>query len=159
MKCHRRSDKEQQTIQLWTLEKAGALLPYLTSIIDSMREARLEGQAHATRVAKLEARHGRPKRDEILQIADEKTKVEEAGKRFQKAQEELQQLDVYCIHPVQGLAFIPFMNEGQLAWFIFDRFAPDPLRFWRYHLDRVDIKHPIHFIQRVAPADEGPRLA
>ena len=90
MKRHRRSTKNRQTIQVWTLEKARCLLPYVTSIIDSMREARLEGQAHARRVAKFEARQGRPKRDQILEIADEKTKVEEAGERYQQALEELQ---------------------------------------------------------------------
>ena len=74
MKRSRQSSKNQQTIQVWTLEQARSLLPYLTSIIDSMREARLESQAHATRAAKLEAKHGRPKRDVILEIADEKLK-------------------------------------------------------------------------------------
>src|ERR1700735_1628967 len=100
MKRHRSSGKNQQTIQVWTLEQARSLLPYLISIIDSMREARLEGQAHATRVAKLEARHGRPKREQILAIADEKTMIEGARERFESAHAELRQSDVYCIHPV-----------------------------------------------------------
>jgi hypothetical protein len=143
MKRHRKSVENPQTIQVWTLEKARSLQPYLISIIDSMREARLEGQAHATRVAKLGARHGRPKRDQIIEIADEKTMVEEASERFRMAQEELQQLDVYCIHPVQGWALIPFVNEEQLAWFIFDRFAQDPLRFWRYNVDPLDVQRAI----------------
>jgi hypothetical protein len=159
VKRNRQSSKEQQTIQVWTLEQARSLLPYLTSIIDSMREARLESQAHARRAAKLEARHGRPKRDQILEIADEKSKVKEADERFQKAQEELQQLDVYCIHPVQGLALIPFVNEDQLAWFIFDRFDENQLRFWRFHLDPVDVKHPIETMHKVAPVEEGTGLA
>jgi hypothetical protein len=159
MKRHRRSAKNQQTIQVWTLEKARSLLPYLTSIIDSLREARLEGLAHATRVAKLGARHGRPKRDQIIEIADEKTKIEEASERFRKALEELQQLDVYCIHPVQGLALIPFVNEGELAWFIFDRFDQDSLRFWRYNLEPLDVKHPIDSIQKAVPAEDGTGLA
>ena len=160
MKRNRQSSKNQQTIQVWTLEQARSLLPYLTSIIDSMREARLESQAHASRAAKLEARHGRPKRDQILEIADEKAKAKEADERFHKAQEELQQLDVYCIPPVhQGLALIPFVNEDQLAWFIFDRFDPEPMRFWRYHLDPVDVKHPLETMQKAAPVEEGTGLA
>jgi hypothetical protein len=159
MKRHRRSTKNQQTIQVWTLEKARNLVPYLTSIIDSMREARLEGQAHATRVAKLEARHGRPNRDQILEIADEKTIVEEACERFQAAQEELRQFDVYCIHPTQGLALIPFVNEEQLAWFIFDRFDQDPLRSWRYNVDPVNVRHPIDSLRQVASPQDGTGLA
>jgi len=160
VKRNRQSSKNQQTIQVWTLEQARSLLPYLTSIIDSMREARLESQAHATRAVKLEAKHGRPKRDQILEIADEKLKAKEADERFQKAQEELQQLDVYCIHAIQGLALIPFVNEDQLAWFIFDRFDQDPLRFWRYHLDPVDVKHPLETMQQKATVvEEGTGLA
>jgi hypothetical protein len=120
-----------------------------------MREACLERQAHARRVAKLEARHGQPKRDQILEIMDEKMKVKEADARFHEALEEMQQLDVQCIHPVQGLAFIPFLTEELLAWFIFDRFDQDPLRFWRYHLEPVDVKHPIDSIQSFGPAREG----
>jgi hypothetical protein len=125
-----------------------------------MREARLESQAHASRAAKLEAKHGRPKRDQILEIADEKVKAKEADERFHKAQEELQQLDVYCIHPIQGLALIPFVNEDQLAWFIFDRFDQDQIRFWRYHLDPVDVKHPLETMQQKASVvEEGTGLA
>ncbi len=159
MKRNRQSSKSQQTIQVWTLEQARSLLPYLTSIIDSMREARLDNQAHARRAAKLEALPGRPKRDQILEIADEKAKAQEAEERYKKAQEELQQLDVYCINAVQGLALIPFVNEDQLAWFIFDRFDQEPLRFWRFHLDPVDVKHPIESIQKVASVEEGTGLA
>lgn len=159
MKRNRQSSKSQQTIQVWTLEQARSLLPYLTSIIDSMREARLDNQAHASRAAKLEARPGRPKRDQILEIADEKAKAQEAEERYKKAQEELQQLDVYCINAVQGLALIPFVNEDQLAWFIFDRFDQEPLRFWRFHLDPVDVKHPIESVQKAAPVEEGTGLA
>ncbi len=159
MKRNRQSSKNQQTIQVWTLEQARSLVPYLTSIIDSMREARLENLAHATRAAKLEARHGRPNRDQILALADEKAKVQETEDRYKKAQEELQQLDVYCINAVQGLALIPFVNEDQLAWFIFDRFDADPLRFWRFHLDPVDVKHPIETVQKAAPVEEGTGLA
>jgi len=159
VKRNRQSSKNQQTIQVWTLEQARSLVPYLTSIIDSMREARLENLAHTSRVAKLEARHGRPKRDEILAIADEKAKAQETEDRYKKAQEELQQLDVYCINAIQGLALIPFVNEDQLAWFIFDRFDEDALRFWRFHLDPVDVKHPIETVHKTTAVEEGTGLA
>jgi Uncharacterized conserved protein (DUF2203) len=160
MKRNRQSSKNQQTIQVWTYDQARSLVPYLSSILDSLREARLEAQAHALRAAKLEAKHGRPTRDQILETEDEKAKAREAEERFTKAQEELQQLDVYCIHPIQGLALIPFVHEDQLAWFIFDRYDEDPLRFWRFHLDAVDVKHPIEAMQKAAPvAAEGTGLA
>lgn len=154
MKRNRRGPKTEQTIQVWTYEQARSLVPYLTSILDSMREARLEAQAHAGRVKKLEARPGRADRTLLLDLESEKTKSREAEERFHKAQEELQQLDVYCVHPVQGLALIPFVNEDQLAWFIFDRFDTEPLRYWRYHLDPVGVKHPIEEPQKVAPVVE-----
>jgi hypothetical protein len=51
------------------------------------------------------------------------------------------------------------VNEGQLAWFIFDRFDEVPLRFWRYHLDPADFRRPINSIQKVATAEEGTGLA
>jgi hypothetical protein len=144
---------------VWTLEQARSLVPYLTSIIDSMREARLENLGHARRTAKLESRHGRATRDQLLAIADGKAKIQETEDRYKKAQEELQQLDVYCINAVQGLALIPFVNEDQLAWFIFDRFDADPLRYWRFHLDPVDVKHPIEMIRKSTAVEEGTGLA
>ena len=39
---------------------------------------------------------------------------------------------------------VPFIYNGQLAWFVFDLFDDsDPLRFWRYHQDPLETRRPI----------------
>ena len=55
----------------------------------------------------------------------------------------LQAIDVYCLDPIQGLALIPFVHDKQLAWFVYDLFDAEPLRFWRYHEDSFETRRPL----------------
>jgi hypothetical protein len=53
---------------------------------------------------------------------------------FNEALRELEALDVYCLDPAKGLALIPFRQGDDLAWFVFDLFAPQGLDGWRFEL-------------------------
>ena len=66
-----------------------------------------------------------------------------ANERFEAGLQELLDLNVYCLDPVHGLALLPFAHADQLAWFVFDLFEPDPLRFWRYHTDPLATRRPL----------------
>ena len=56
---------------------------------------------------------------------------------------ELGRLDVYCIDALAGVAFIPFVHEDQLAWYVFDLFSETMLDAWRYHEDPLETRRPI----------------
>jgi len=49
--------------------------------------------------------------------------------------QELNGLDMQLVDAVQGTALVPFSHDDQLAWYIFDIFAPQPLLAWRYQSD------------------------
>ena len=144
MKRNRNSSKgRQQTIQVWTYEQARRVLPYVASIMRSLREQWLEGQRHHLAARRLAKRPGRPGRDRLLAHAEALASAHQADERFQEALEELHTLDIYCLDPVCGLALIPFAQNNKLAWFVYDLFDRDPLRFWRYHRDSLETRRPI----------------
>ncbi len=151
MKRNRKgSRRRRQTIQVWTHEQARAVLPYLASILRSLREYRLEWQYQQRRARQLAQRSGRPDRNTLISHQDALEAAQQAQDNFQAALEELHQLDVYCLDPIRGEALIPFVYANQLAWFVYDLFDDQPLRFWRYHSDALEMRRPI------AEVLEGP---
>jgi hypothetical protein len=150
--------KRRQTIHVWSQAQARAALPYITSVMQSLREHVLEAQAHHHRARKLDARPGRPNRQTLLSLEEAKRDAQRAEERFQESLHEIQSLDIYCLDSVAGIALIPFVQDNQLAWFIFDLFDSKPLRFWRYHSDPMEKRRPLAELRNV-PADEGTWLA
>jgi Uncharacterized conserved protein (DUF2203) len=144
MNRNRKGTKERRpTIQPWTYEQARGVLPYLRSIVASLREHRLEALSHHLRARRLQDKPGRPDRSEIIAIESARRAAREADARFHDALEELHTLDVYCLDPVRGEALVPFVHDNQLAWYIFDLFDDEPFRFWRYHSDPLDTRRPL----------------
>jgi hypothetical protein len=148
----KRSKRRQETIQVWTYDQARRVLPYVTSIMRSLREAQLEAQQHGRTARRLAKQPGRPSRDQIIAQEEASRKAEAAKERFHEALEELHTLDVYCLDPLRGQALIPFAQEDQLAWYVFDLFAPEPMSFWRYHKDPLETRRPIA-PERTPPSD------
>lgn len=144
MKSQPRSSRTKtQTIRLWTFDQAQAAIPYLQSVMHSLREHRLEWQAQDLRHKRLVDQPGRPNRQALIA-------QEEAGKlalaardRFDAALLELQTIDVFCLDPIAGEAVIPFLHESELAWLIFDLFADPPLQSWRFQHDDLDVRRPL----------------
>jgi hypothetical protein len=137
------SQRRKQTIRLWSHPEARAAAPYVKSVLTSLREHRLDARRYGAETRKLADLPGRPDRTRILANAAAAKETQEAEDRFQEALEELQGLDIYLLDPVAGLALIPFVNEQQLAWFVFDLFDEEPLRSWRYHTDPLEKRRPI----------------
>lgn len=151
MKRNRKSSRgQQQTIQVWTYEQACRVLPYVASIMRSLRDQWLEAQRHHVQVRRLAQHRGRPGRDNLIAHEEAVTSARRADEHVQEALEELHTLDIYCLDPVRGLALIPFAQNDKLAWFVYDLFDTKPLRFWRYHRDSLETRRPI------AEALEGP---
>jgi len=145
---HPKDEPQAKTIQVWSYPQAKSAFAYIASVLRSLREHRLEAQQHQLAARRLADQPGRPDRKAIIAHQEELQQARLAEDRFQEALEELQNLDIYCLDPVGGLALIPFVQEEQLAWFIFDLFAEDPVQFWRYHSDPLEKRRPLKEIQQ-----------
>ena len=137
------AERRQETIQVWTYDQARRVLPYVASIMRSLREHRLEAQKQRLTAQRLASRPGRPGRQGLIAQEQCVREAREAEERFQEALEELHVLDIYCLDAIQGLALIPFAQEDQLAWYVFNLFESDGLQFWRYHQDPLETRRPI----------------
>ena len=74
--------------------------------------------------------------------------AQRANERFQEALAELEAIDIFLIDPIAGQVLIPFAHEENLAWYVYDAFDPNPLRFWRYHSDPLNTRRPLEELQR-----------
>jgi hypothetical protein len=150
--------KRRQQLRTWTYQEAQAAAPYITSIMRSLREHYLEAQSQHRQARLIGERPGRLDRTARI-VQEEATRAAaQAEDRFQHALDELQTLDVYCLDPLQGLALIPFVHDEQLAWFVFDLFDAESLRFWRDHEDPLEKRRPVSDLQDNRPV-ENTRLA
>lgn len=136
------SKRRKQTIQPWTYEQARGVLPYLRSIVRSLREERLNALAENQKAAVLTARPGRPNRATLIAREEALRNTRAAEDRFEAALDELHVLDIYCLDPVRGEALVPFIHDEQLAWYVFDLFDDEPFRFWRLHSDPLETRRP-----------------
>jgi hypothetical protein len=140
--------RRRQTVRIWSHEEARTALPYLASIVRSLREHKLEANAQELRARQLANLPGRPDRVTLIALEEARKAAQEAEARFQDALFELQSLDIYCLDPIAGQALIPFVQDEQLAWFIYDLFDAEPLQFWRYHSDDLETRRPLREIQK-----------
>jgi len=138
-----KSKKQRRVIRPWTHAQAQAALPYLRSVMRSLRDHRLQAQSFDLQARRLADRPGRPDRAGLIAREDTLRAAEKEQQRFDDALVELGKLDVYCIDPINGVAFIPFVQEDQLAWFVFDLFSETMLDAWRYHEDPLETRRPI----------------
>jgi len=143
-----RAKQRRHTLRVWTYAQAQAARPYVASVVSSLREHGLEALAQQQRARALATRPGRPDRDTLIAQQDAERLGREAEDRFQDAVAELQELDIYSLDPLKGLALIPFIHNDQLAWYVFDLFDPQPFRFWRFQTDPEDTRRPVTALQR-----------
>jgi hypothetical protein len=140
--------ERSQTIQVWTYEQAQAATPYLASILRSLREHALEALQHYHRAKRIANRSGRPSRSVIIAQHEAEKEARQADERFREALDELQDMDIYTLDPIQGQALVPFVHNDQLAWYIFDLFDSQPFRFWRFQSDPEDTRRPVTAMQK-----------
>jgi hypothetical protein len=144
MKRNPKSAKPRaEAIQVWTLAQAQSAVPYITSIVRSLREHALEIQKYKSILDKLGQLSGRPKRDTLIAEQEARQDLIQAESAFQEAADELQPLDIYPLDPIRGHALVPFVHDEQLAWYIFDLFDASPFRFWRFQSDPEDTRRPV----------------
>lgn len=142
----RRRNKEKRAmraLRLWTYDEASRAVPYLRSVVGSLREHWLEAQRQRRASELLASRPGRADRQRLLTGADLHNRQENAENRFNEALEELMRIDVYLLDPVKGVALIPFRKDDDLAWYVFDQFSTPGLSGWRFHDDPLEECRPL----------------
>jgi hypothetical protein len=131
------------TPRLWAIEEAQAAAPYFSSLARSLREHYLAVLAKRREVQLLAERHGRPDRQSLIAEQEARRDLHEAEQDYQDALEELGELSVYLHDPGQGMALVPFIQDDQPAWYVFDLFDSQPIRFWRYQSDPEATLRPL----------------
>jgi hypothetical protein len=130
-------------LRLWTYEEASKALPYLRGVAQSIREHWLEMQQAKHRIRRIDARHGRVQRDAMIERAEAAKAADRAEDEFEAGVNELLELSIYVLDPTQGQALIPFRQGDELAWYVFDLFAPEGVESWRFHQDPVEMRRPL----------------
>jgi len=151
--------RRQETIQVWSHERARAAIPYIAAVVRSLREHWLDATAKHETARRLSDHPGRPDRAALIAHADALRDASKAEDRFEEARAELEKLDIYCLDPSGGLALIPFMHDNLLAWYVFDLFGTDPIRFWRFHSDPLETRRPLTQLLENAASEAGWRKA
>jgi hypothetical protein len=129
--------------RLWTYEAALSAVPYLRAVVRSQREHWLQLQSARRQIQRLDSRPGRPDRQTLIRRAVAVKELDQADIKLEETFAELKAIDVYCLHPVQGLALIPFGKGDELAWYVFDLFSPQGLEAWRYHGDPLEMRRSL----------------
>jgi Uncharacterized conserved protein (DUF2203) len=143
MKRRNKQLENMRALRLWTYDEAARVVPYLRSVVGSLREHWLEAQTQRRGGELLAARPGRPDRTRLLADVALHADQERAETHFNEAIEELQHLDVFLLDPVRGVALIPFRKEDDLAWYVYDQFDEHGLSGWRLHDDPLEKCRPL----------------
>jgi hypothetical protein len=138
---------------LWTYARALKALPYLRAIVRSVRERWLDLRRLELEVRRRDARPGRPDRTALILRAEGARDAELAEDRLNEALRELEALDVRCLDPAGGVALLPFLQGEDLAWLVFELFAPTGLTGWRYHADPMATRRPLPVLLDPVPVD------
>ena len=146
----RRKSRKMRVIHLWTYPDAMRAVPYLNRVIGSVRDEWLHLQRHQLQAQRLAQR--KPDRANLIGIEEAKRDMDRASESFRDSLRELRKIDVFLLDPIQGVAFIPFQRDEELAWMIFDRFDDDGLIGWRWHKDPMDTRRPLSEIENLPPA-------
>ncbi len=134
--------------QLWTYARAQGACPYVRSVVASLREHFLAVQSASRRLAQLEQKPGRPDRQTLITQHEIRQELHKAQEQLDDATADLDSLNIFVLHPVQGQVLLPFVHNDQLAWYVFDLFDARPLRFWRFQDDSLDTRRPITSLQK-----------
>jgi hypothetical protein len=139
----KKSEPKPTLIRVWTYPQAKKALPYISSIMGSVREHWLDARAQVRRLARLEKKYGRADRETLIGREVAAREKELALDQFQNAVDELREIEVFCVDPTRGLGVVPFVHDERLAWLLYDRFDNEEYRQWRYHDDPPEVRRPI----------------
>lgn len=165
MKKQRKQPESQATValRLWTYAGVTKAIPYIRSLVQSMRDGWLELRQAQEHVRRIAARPGRPDRDSLIRLEESQRDVARQEAKLEETIDEMLVLSAFCVDPRAGLTVIPFMKGDELAWFVFDLFDPKGVNAWRLHTDPIETRRALTELDEAQLATielpEGPALA
>lgn len=150
-----RSKKPPKVIRLWSRAQAEKVLPYLRSVMQSLRETWIQARSRWLETRRLANKPGRPGRDTILALEFADKETGRASDRLNEIVAELEAIDVFCLDPGRGLALVPFAQKDELAWLVFDLFSANGYESWRFHKDPLECRRPM---VEADPQASGPAM-
>lgn len=135
--------KHRAEVRIWDLDEARRALPYITSVMGSVREHFLEMRSYQICADRLACRPGRPDRGTIIAEQEARREADAARERCREAADELHALHIQCLDPARGEALVPFLHDDQVAWLVYDLFAPTDFVCWRYDNDPPETDRPM----------------
>lgn len=152
MKRRKTRSTPRQIMRLWDRGDADKAVPYLRSLVGSLRENWLEMLSLKRRFALAADKKSGATRQQLLNAEKQADDLQRAQTRFDDALNELTQIDVFLLEPVRGLALIPFRQIDDLAWYVYDLFAKSGLIGWRLHNDPMEACRPLSSLDQPALA-------
>jgi hypothetical protein len=143
MKRSRSGKRSNQKVKFWTYPEATRALPYVESILRSMREHTLQANQLEAQTRRLADKPGRLTRSDLIALQSLQRETEEARDRYRADLEELLELGVGCLEPVQGEALFPFIYDDQVAWFVHSLFEGGPIKWWRFDGDSAETRRVV----------------
>ena len=116
--------KSNSSPRAWTYAEAVKAVPYLRSVVGSLRESWLQLRRAQREMQLIEGRGDRADRETLASRQDAQREANSAQSRVNEALAELAALHVDRLDPAQGLAMIPAGAGEKASWLVFDFFAP-----------------------------------
>ena len=135
MTLNPRRARRRHSLRLWNFDQAQAVVPYVSSIVRSLRERAIQCQALRNEVTQIENKPGRPDRKAIIALESARKELSQAERDYAEVLDELEALDLQLLDATRGQALVPFAHDDQLAWYVFDLFDSEPIRSWRFQSD------------------------
>src|SRR5262249_51881274 len=111
--------------------------------VRSLREHWLHLQRVRLRLRRLDARPGRPDRRALIVRAGTAPGAGLGAGGVNEGRREAGGHDGPRLGPAAGLGQHSFRQGEELAWFVFDLFAPQGLEAWRFHADPLETRRPL----------------
>lgn len=145
----RRTRANRQSLRVWSFDQATSAVPYLTSIVRSLREHVLATQALRRRITRLDNQPGRADRRLLIDLQDARRDLIRVEEEYAASLAELTALDIQPLDLIRGQVLVPFIHDDQLAWYIFDLFDREPICSWRYQTDPEETRRQLTAAQMV----------
>jgi hypothetical protein len=125
----RPTDRRHSLSRFWTCAQARAVVPYVASIMRSLREQRLECFRHHLAAKRLAGKPGRPRRDTLLAQEEAARAAGRADAKYHQTLAELHSLGFRCLDSVAGLAVLCVYHDEFVTEYVYDLFDSQPIRF------------------------------
>ena len=125
----RPTDRHRSLSRFWTRAEARAVVPYVTSIMRSLREHRLDYFRHHLAAKRLAGKPGRPRRDTLLAQEEAARASGRADAKYHQTLAELNSLGFRLLDSVAGLAVFNVYLDEFVTEYVYDLFDSQPIRF------------------------------